>query len=125
MILSKQTFKFFLLGTILILLYVHQQTAILRLSYSIEKKEKQLVTLNENYKMARYQRARLRSPAFLNREMKKRALNLTNPKAVEVVNISMPRMSAAPVSVGGTWPVKSPLLSWIGSIKEAQAKTSK
>ena len=112
-----------LLATALVLLYVHQETAVLRVSYSIEKKERELARLSEEYKTIHYQVARLRSPSFLNRQMKEHALNLTTPKVIEMVKVPMQKISVSPAQVNA--PVKSSFFSWFGSIKEAQAKTSK
>jgi hypothetical protein len=120
---NKRVLKYFVISTTLLLLYVHEQTSILRLSYSIEKKERELARLSEEYKVTRYQLARLHSPGFLSRQLKERSLNLTTPKVIEVIKVQMPKTSTSPVRANV--PQQSTLLSWIGSLKEAQAKTSK
>lgn len=122
MMLSKRAIKYLLLSTGLVLLYVHQQTAILQLSYSIEKKERKLAELSEHYKLARYQIARLRSPNFLNQQLKAHSFDLTHPKVIEVIKVPIPKVESAPSQAH--WPLKSSLIFWMGTVKEAQAKTS-
>ena len=120
---SKRTFKLLAVGTALVLLYVHGQVAILRVSYSIQKKEKEVAYLSENYKVMRFQLERLQSPSFLDRQLKQRSLNLAVPRQREVLKILTPRTN--PSSSGLEMHVKSQPFSWAGLIKEAQAKTSK
>lgn len=122
MMLSKRAIKYLLLSTGLVLLYVHQQTAVLRISYAIEKKERNLAELNEQYKLAKYQITRLRSPSFLNQQLKNHSLHLTHPKVIEVVQVRSSSLET--VQPQAVWPAKPSFIAWIGSVKEAQAKTS-
>ncbi len=121
---SNRTFAFLIAGTLLVLAYVHGQVSILRISYSIEKKEREVARLSEDYKLAKYQVARFRSPQFLQRELKARSLDLAVPKAVQVMKIIKPKELLPPLNQPAT--VKTNITSWFGGfMREAQAKTSK
>lgn len=122
--LSKRTLLFLVSGTLLVLAYVHEQVSVLQISYSIEKKEKQLHRLSEEHKLLKYQVARMHSPAFLNQQLKSRALNLSAPKAVQVMKMVRPKEMLPPLNQPAT--IKTAMSSWVGGfMREAQAKTSK
>lgn len=122
MMSSKRTFSFLIIGTLLLLSYVHEQILIFQVSYSIEKKEREVARLSEEYKNAKFRVARLRSPDALSKRMKKTSLELTTPRDQEVVRIIKPR--AIPTETKTTAPAPFHIQSWIHLIKEAQAKTS-
>ena len=119
---SKRTFSFLIVGTFLLLFYVHEQIAIFQVSYSIEKKEREVARLSEEYKTAKFHIARLRSPDVLNKRMKELSLDLTSPKDQEVIKIMKPRV--VPEQTKTTLSTPFQFQSWIHLIKEAQAKTS-
>ena len=116
----KRIMGFLITGTLLLLLYVHQQISILQVSYSIEKKEREVARLSEDYKISKFELTRLYSPYLLSRRVKSASLNLTTPKAREIIKVTKPRMIAPPAPVV-PWPNRLP---WFGFVKEAQAKTS-
>ena len=120
--LSRRTFVCFVVGTLLLLLYVHEQVSILQASYSIEKKEREVARLSENYKEVKFRVARLRSPAVLNQRMKELSLNLTIPTDQEVVRVL--KLRTVPAGTKVSWPAPIQFASWLHFVKEAQAKTS-
>ncbi len=120
---SKRIFSFLILGTLLLLLYVHEQIVIFQVSYSIEKKERQVARLSEDYKIAKFRAARLRSPDVLNKRMKELSLDLTSPKDREVIKITKPQI-VSEQTTKTTAPAPFQFQSWLHLIKEAQAKTS-
>ena len=120
---SKRTFKLLAVGTLLVLGYVHEQVSILRASYALEKKEREVARLSEEYKLAKFQLARRRSPGFLNRELKAKSLNLAPPKAVQVVWVLKPKL--VPAVPDQAPPAKPNAFSWMSFSREAQAKPSK
>ena len=122
MISSKRTFSFLIAGTMLLLFYVHEQIAIFQVSYSIEKKEREVARLSEEYKIARFRIARLRSPDVLSKRMKETSLDLTTPKDQEVIKILKPKIVSEESKT--TLPAPFQFQSWLHLIKEAQAKTS-
>ncbi len=121
--LSKRTFTLLILGTLFLLLYVHEQTSIFQVSYSIERKEREVARLSEDYKTAKFYLARLRSPHILSQRMKELSFTLTIPKDQEMVKILKPK--SLPVQREVTWPAPFQFLSLLHFVKEAQAKTSK
>ena len=120
---SKRTFSFLILGTFLLLSYVHEQIAIFQVSYSIEKEERQVARLSEEYKTAKFRVARLRSPDVLNKRMKKLSLDLTTPKDRKVIKVIKPQ-TISEQTAKATLPAPFQFQSWLHLIKEAQAKTS-
>ncbi len=120
---SKRTFSFLILGTLLLLFYVHEQIAIFQVSYSIEKKERTVARLNEEYKIEKFRVARLRSPDVLNKRMKEASLDLTAPTDRQVIKIVKPQMIQEQTTKT-TLPAPFQFQSWLNFIKEAQAKTS-
>ncbi|OGW82317.1 MAG: hypothetical protein A3G33_11475 [Omnitrophica bacterium RIFCSPLOWO2_12_FULL_44_17] len=123
MYIQKKIFSFIICGTILLLLYVHVQTEIFRVSYSIGKKERELVQLSEQYKIARFRNERLRSPEFLDKQMKHCSLDLTNPKVADVIKVKIDKVMTP--AIEPKMPAKTGFLAALSAVKEAQAKPSK
>ena len=111
-----------ILGTLLLLVYVHEQVAIFQVSYSIEKKEREVARLSEEYKTAKFDLARLRSPQALSRRMKEMSLDLTTPKDQEVVKILKPKSAVLTQSSAGFEQPPFRFLSLVHFVREAQAK---
>ena len=109
--------------TLMLLIYVHIQAEIFRLSYSIEKKERELAELSERYKVMHFSVTQLKSPNYLNEQMKKKSIELITPKTAEIIKVPMPKNFPLPEEPAVS-PVKAQLLSWAGFMKEAQAKPS-
>ena len=118
--LSKKTFSALIIGTLALLLYVHQQVSVFQLSYDIEKKERQIARLSEDYKRAKFGLDQLRSPHALNERLKGSSLELITPTDQEVVRV----LKMQPI-------IQKPESGWPGVqfgsllhfVKEAQAKT--
>jgi hypothetical protein len=117
----KRTFLAAVLITLSLLAYVHQQTAILRISYSIGTKERELARLSEEYKQAKFRLSSLKSPQALSRRLAHTPLKLTSPKAREIIRVLKP-IPAAPEVEAPVWFLRSPLLFWLNPIREAQAR---
>ena len=112
---NKRIFSLLTIVTLALLLYVHEQISLFRVSYSIQAKERQV------YKLAKFRVARLRSPQVLSQRMKQLSLNLTTPTEQEVIRILRPQMVSQEQTM--KWPDPIHFLSWLHFIKEAQAKT--
>lgn len=108
--------------TLALLIYVHQQTLVFQTSYSIEKKERQVARLSEDYKNAKFSVARLRSPHALNERMKKLSLDLIAPKDHQIIRLVKPKEVPAPTKMGWSAPVQ--FMSWLHFVREAHAKTT-
>ena len=106
----------------MLLLYVHLQVSIYQVSYSIEKKEKEVAKLSETYKLAKFRVSRLRSPHVLNQRMKQMSLDLITPKDQEVIRVLRPKVVPQDQKVAHA-PMQ--FMSWLHIIKEAQAKVTK
>lgn len=117
-------FSLLICVTLMLLFYVHIQAEIFRVSYSIEKKDRELAELSEKYKISRYSVTQLKSPNYLNEQLKKNSMELIVPKDTEILKIPVPKSIPVAVETVSGAPVKSQLLSLSGLVKEAQAKTS-
>jgi len=119
--LSKRTFSALIFGTLALLFYVHQQVSIFQLSYDIEKKERRIARLSEDYKQARFDLARLRSPHALSERLKKSSLELIMPTDQEIIRV----LKIEPViqNPETRWPALFQFGSLLHFVKEAQAKT--
>ena len=119
--LSRKVLRNLVLSTFLLLFYVHEQVSVLQVSYSIEKKERELARLNEAYKIAKFNVLRLRSPQALNQRMKQLSLDLTVPTDQKVIKVL--KLQTIPVEEPVSWRAPIQFMSWLHMIKEAQAKT--
>ena len=111
------------LSTILLLLYVHEQVLILKTSYSIENKEREVATLSEQYKIKRFRVDRLKSPAVLSRRVKELAFDFSAPEEQKVVTIMKPKLERE--AIRENWQIPVQFSSWLHFVKEVHAKTSK
>jgi hypothetical protein len=119
---TKRTFTLLGLTTLLLLAYVHEQTSIYHLSYSIVAKERKLTELNEAYKVAKFSLTEVRSPGSLSERAEAAALQLTIPQSHEVVTVF--KVKSALPSAEQPRVIAHPFFSWFQFIKVAQAKTS-
>lgn len=119
--LSKKTFSALILGTLALLFYVHQRVSVFQLSYDIEKKERQIARLSEDYKRAKFGLAQLRSPHALSERLKGSSLDLVMPTDQEIIRI----LKIEPIiqKTETRWPVLFQFGSLLHFVKEAQAKT--
>ena len=120
---TRKIFLGFFVVTLALILHVHTQISIFQVSYSIQKKEKELAALSDEFKMRRFEVSKLHSLNYLDRRKKEMNLKLAVPKEIKVVSVPVereaPRLMEAPPLV------RKGLFSFVNLIKEAQAKTSR
>lgn len=73
--------------TAVLLLYVHQQVEILRVSYRIHAKSLRLAKDTEDLRRLKFEVERMRSPNLLQKRLEHLSLPFTLPKQVEVIHI--------------------------------------
>ncbi|MBN1687821.1 MAG: hypothetical protein JW893_01840 [Candidatus Omnitrophica bacterium] len=71
----------------LMLLYVHQQIALFRVSYRIDEQYELVTRKSEDYRQIKFEVDQLKSPRLLEGRMKELELDLRLPKEVQVVRI--------------------------------------
>jgi hypothetical protein len=76
--------------TVASLIYVHQQVELVKLSYSIEKKEKKLNEMLDRNDQLSYNIKNLESPSRLERVLVSKNINVTFPKRGHVLNMAKP-----------------------------------
>ena len=118
---SKKILSGLFVVTLSLLLYVHTRIAIFQVSYSIQRNEKKVATLSDEYKIMKFEISKLRSLGYLDRRKKEMNLKLVTPKTVKVVSIPL-ETQAEPVVLPSPF-VRKGFFSFVNLIKEAQAKT--
>ena len=84
--LGKVLFGFVILTSAL-LLYVHEQIEVLRVSYRIQKKSSELSQMSEEFRRLSFEVAQFRSPQSLEKKLEKSSLPLTLPREIQVLKI--------------------------------------
>ncbi len=118
----RKVFSGLFVITIALVLHVHTQISIFQVSYSIQRKEKQLSALSDEFKIRNFEVSKLHSLNYLDKRKKELNLNLVMPKTIQVVSVpaekEMSRVIDAPPLV------QKSVFSFVNFIKEAQAKTA-
>ena len=117
----KKFFYGLTLITLALLLHVHMQVSIFQVSYSIQKKNKLLSELSDEYRLQRYEVSKLYSLGYLDKRKKEMNFNLVIPKEVKVVYIpseKTPEPIIQPLPL-----IRQGIFSFANLIKDAQAKT--
>ena len=74
--------------TVVALVYVHQQVELVKLSYTIDCKEKALKTIIDRREMLRYNISNLESPSRLEKVLSSRNINVSLPKRAQIVRLA-------------------------------------
>ena len=74
--------------TLAALIYVHQQVELVKLSYTIDCKEKALKTIIDRREMLRYNISNLESPSRLEKVLSSRNINVSLPKRAQIVRLA-------------------------------------
>ncbi len=125
------------LATLLALGVVHQRVALVTAGYEIEKLRGMRDDLLDQNRVLNYNVLTLQSPVILNRRLEEKQVQLTPPKAIEVLVPQAPWISSGPsesvrrdlLAEGlgksePTWVGKTRELAvnWLGSGRQAEAK---
>ena len=73
--------------TLAALVYVHQQVELVKLSYSIDCKEKALKTIIDQREILRYNISNLESPSRLEKILSSRNINVSLPKRAQIIRL--------------------------------------
>ncbi len=110
--------------TLLLLVYVHEQVSLVRISYLLDSKSDALVRMSEEYRQLKFEVDQLKAPRLLEEKMKNLSLDLTLPQEIHVVRTPAVRLDAAKgqdISVGS---VPGRMFEFLGQwVDIAQAKT--
>ena len=110
--------------TLLLLLYVHEQVALVRVSYLIDSKSAALNHMSEEYRQLKFDVDQLKAPRLLEEKMKTLSLDLALPQEIHVV-----RTPAVPLPVQGrevpaVGSISGNMFHFLGHwVEVAQAKT--
>ena len=120
-----KTILLIMAGSTFFLLYVHEQVALLNVSYQIDARSEKLGRLSEEYRELRFEVEQLKAPRLLDEKMKRMSLDLTLPNEIRVIRL--PAASSAPEAALeqiSTRPLTGRLADFLGRfIDVAQAKT--
>ncbi len=109
--------------SILFVLYVHEQVALLHVSYMLDTRVDKVTRLSEEYRQLRFEVEQLKAPRLLEEKMKKMSLDLSLPQEIRVMRVPAPEVEETLRQVS-TRPVSGGVLDFVGRwIDVAQAKT--
>lgn len=107
------------------LFYVHEQVALVRLSYLIDRESDEMAHHRELYRRLKFEVEQLKAPRLLEAKMKELSLDLTLPKEFRV--ISVPASAPVDSTTSGSLsrqPISEGVLQFLGRwVNIAQAKT--
>ena len=112
-------------GAFFFLIYVHEQVALLHVSYQIESRTEKLTRLSEESRQLRFEVEQLKAPRLLEEKMKQMSMDLTLPQEIRVIRIPESAFSSeASLQKISTRPMAGRLADFFGRFVEvAQAKT--
>jgi hypothetical protein len=111
-------------GSCFFLLYVHEQVALLDVSYAIDAKADKVTQLSEEYRQIRFEVEQLKAPRLLEEKMKQMSMELTLPQEIRVIRIPAVLDTDASLKQISTRPMAGRLADFLGRFVDvAQAKT--
>ena len=107
------------------LIYVHEQIALLRVSYQMEAKNEKLSHLSEEYRQIRFEVDQLKAPRLLEEKMKQLSMDLTLPQEIRVIRTpAVYPIVASPLASVSARPMTGQVADFLGRwVGVAQAKT--
>lgn len=110
--------------TLLLLLYVHEQVALVRVSYLIDAKSDKLNRMSEDYRQLKFEVDQLKAPRLLEEKMKNLSLQLTLPQEIHVVRTPAPKLPPQNRDVSSIGSISGNMFHFLGHwVEVAQAKT--
>ncbi len=107
----------------LLLLYVHEQVSLFRVSYLLDDRADTLSRLSEEYRSLKFEVDQLKAPRLLEEKIKLLSMDLTLPQEIRVVRTLAPKLEA-PVQDLSESQASSRMFNMLGKwIGIAQAKT--
>ncbi len=109
--------------TLALLLYVHEQVSLVRVSYQIDSKADKLSKMKEDYRQIKFEVDQLKAPRLLEEKMKSLSMDLTLPREIHVVRtpalkVPLPNQQVSTGSFSGN------MFGFLGHwVEVAQAKT--
>lgn len=111
-------------GSCFFLLYVHEQVALLDVSYAIDERAEKLGHLSEEYRQLRFEVEQLKAPRLLDEKMKQMSLDLTLPQEIRVIRMPATLPAEASLKHISTNPMAGRVADFLGRFVDvAQAKT--
>ena len=110
--------------TFLLLLYVHEQVSLVRVSYLIDAKSDVLNRMSEDYRQIKFEVDQLKAPRLLEEKMKTLSLDLTLPQEIHVVRTPAPKLATQNREVSPVGSLSGNMFHFLGHwVEVAQAKT--
>lgn len=110
--------------TLLLLVYVHEQIALVRVSYLIDAKSVEYSRLSEEYRRIKFEVDQLKAPRLLEEKMKNLSLQLTLPQEIHVIKTPAPKLSVQDRQISPAAALSGNVFHFLGHwVDIAQAKT--
>ena len=112
------------IAVVFLLLYVHEQVALLHVSYTLEDKSEKFVRLSEEYRNLKFELDQLKAPRLLEAKIMEMKLNLALPNEVRVLRTPPASLAEVPLKNVSAAPMSDRVLHFLGRwVDIAQAKT--
>ena len=110
--------------TLLLLLYVHEQIALVRVSYLIDAKSIQLNKMSEEYRQIKFEVDQLKAPRLLEEKMKNLSMQLTLPQEIHIIKTPAPKLTTPERQISPVASLSGNMFNFLGHwVDVAQAKT--
>ena len=109
-----------------LLLYVHEQISLFRVSYILDNRSEKLSQMSEEYRQLKFELDQLKAPRLLEEKIKDLSLDLALPKEVRVFKVTPTPVSETLIQniPTKTSPLPDRFVSFLGRwVEVAQAKT--
>lgn len=109
--------------SILLVLYVHEQVALLHVSYMLDTRVEKVTRLSEEYRQLRFEVEQLKAPRLLEEKMKQLSLDLALPQEIRVMRVPAPELEKV-LHKAASRPSSGGMFDFVGRwVDVAQAKT--
>ena len=110
--------------TLLLLFCVHEQIALVRVSYLIDSKSIQLNHLSEEYRQIKFEVDQLKAPRLLQEKMKNLSMQLALPQEIHVIKTPALKITSQDRQVPPAASLPGNMFHFLGHwVDVAQAKT--
>ncbi len=107
------------------LLYVHEQISLIRVSYLLDVKSDKLAKMTEEYRQVKFEVDQLKAPRLLEQKIKQLSLDLTLPQEIRVIKMPASRLEV-PLGDIQVHSFSNGVLDFLGRwVEVAQAKTDR
>ena len=114
----RKFFACLLLSTVMALVYVQQRIGLITLGYQVEKMHSVRDDLLDQYRVLQYNVLALQSPVILDERLAQRDVQLTPPKAIEILPPRLGKQPPGPLLRTMPRPLEPPPTLWQQALRQ-------